>query len=652
MTSKNLVTKKLIETILNKYIKNEECFIQDLNDIYIISYYLYHHKYLQNFIKLNQLQIRDFIYLITSSKIIYGNDDSLIFREGETSIGAYILIKGGIMTKISKLSLPDKLDSFFKREILQEYNLDKNNDDITWFDIKKDNKKEENKNEEEIKCKFLSKCKMTNFSPYSSIFQQKHEERLKLSKRFSTMSSNMNDLNGEKRKLSIIMNEQIDLFKYNINKDDILCFGSVNIFNEYLREEKQIHLTSAYLLNKDNENHIYNFDEVNNILLYIQEDNIKGIEKKISLINKERIKFLKNILTPLNQIISPFKKYFISTIKLIYINIENQKEIIIKNHIFYLVYKGACCEKRQKEIIYDKGSFIGLNNLFLNKNSKSKDTITINSKGAEAILFKIDLNVLSQNNQIKMIKYLAEIFTKQYFVRQIYMNEIISYENKKIRQKEKLLDDEIKEYLLAHGINYLHRTDREAIDKKFQINENNNVKCLNNIYINNKNIFKLLSKSEEQKKEISKNEISNYKNKTYFVKGLENSNSSSPRTSRSSSTTLPFLSQTQKSKKSLNNLLINIDQNPINIITLKKNYISGKKSSKNIISRNESNNLKGITSISSFNSIYYLSQYDKSLSRAVCKKKNVINKNILLKNFNHYRNQGKNNFHLKTGKSH
>ena len=645
MTSKNLVTKKLIEKILNKYIKNEECFIQDLNDIYLISYYLFHCKYLQNFIKLNQLQIRDFIYLISSSKIIYGNDDSLIFKEGEIPLGVYILIKGGIKTKISKLSLPDKYDSFFKKEILQEYNLDKNNDDITWFDIKNDNKKEENKNEEEIKYKFLSKCKMTSLSPFSSIFQQRHEERLKLSRRLSAISSNANDLKEETRKLSIMMNEQIDLFKYNINKDDILCFGSVNYFNEYLREEKQIHLTSAYLLNKENKNDIYNFDEVNNILLYIQEDNLKSIEKKISIINKDRIKFLKNTLTPLNQLLSPYKHYFISTIKLIYINIENQKEIIIKDNIFYLVYKGACCEKKQNEIIYDKGSFIGLYNLFLNKNSKSNDSIIINSKGAEAILFKIDLNVLSQNNQSKMIKYLAGIFTKQYFARKSYMNEVISYENKKTRQKEKLLDDEIKEYLHAHGINYIHRTDREAIDKKFQINENTNVKCLNSVYINKKNIFKLLSKSEEQKKEISKSEMSNDKNKTYFIKSRENSNSSSPRTSRASSTTLPFLNQTQKS-------LISTDQNPINNITLRKNFSSGKKPSKNIISRNDSNILNGLISISSFNSGCSLSQYDKSLNRAVCKKKNFVNKNVLLKNFNQYRNQGKNIFHLKTEKSH
>ena len=56
--------------------------------------------------------------------------------------------------------------------------------------------------------------------------------------------------------------------------------------------------------------------------------------------------------------------------------------------------------------------------------------------------------------------------------------------------------------------------------------------------------------------------------------------------------------------------------------------------------------------MSSYKSIYSLSHYDKSLRRATCVKKNLINKNLLLKNFSQYRNKSKNKFHLLVGNSH
>jgi len=264
------------------------------------------------------LQIRDFLCLISSAKILYGYDDLLIFKEGDLPLGFYIMIKGGIISKISKFNLPDKLDSFFKNEILQEYNLDKDNEEITWFAINTETQREKNIKNEDLKHKVLYNYKTNNFSPNSCIFQQKHEERLRLSRRMS-IASHMNESSEEKRSLSSIIFEEVDLFKYILNNEDIFCFGNVNLFNEYMREQKQIHLTSAYFQSKETDK-----DPTNNIILYIHEDILKDFEKKISLINKERIKFLKNTLTPLKQVFSTYQNYFISTIKLIYINITKQ----------------------------------------------------------------------------------------------------------------------------------------------------------------------------------------------------------------------------------------------------------------------------------------------------------------------------------------
>ena len=620
--------------MLIKYISNEEYYIQDINDIYLISYYLFNCKNLQNFIQLNKIQIRDFIYIISSSKIVAGYNDTLIFKEGEEPCGFYILIKGGIKAKLSKLSAPYDFDKSFKREILQEYNLDLKNNEIIWFEIP-DIKHENNDDYNDFNI-YLEK-KLT-FSPFSSIFQQRHEERIKASKRLSFISSISSESTEDKRKLSILKNEEIDIFEYNLNENDILCFGGVNFFNENIRDNKQIHLTSAYFHNQKIENDL---DETNNILLYIYDNNLKNIQKKISLLNKERTKFLLNTLTPLNQMTSFYKYYFLSTIKLIYINIENKKEIPIENNIFYLVYNGSCIAKAKKEIIYDTGSFICLNNIFFTKKNYSNETIILTAKGSEVILFKVDINFLSKNNQIKMLKYLANIYTKQYFSRKKYMNEVLFYENSKIKQKEKDLDDKIKEYLHAHGINNFHKTDREIIDKNFQIKDDKNIKNFNNIYINKKNIFKLLSRSKEKYKdkekknefELSKSGCFTDKNAKYTLKKRENSpfssNSSSHRSSRSTAENLPFLNQSQNS-------FINLSQNPINIISYTRNNTTGKKSSKNIISRNELNSKFGALSISSFSSVSSLSQYNKSLNRVSFQKKIFFNKNNLLKNFHAY----------------
>ena len=90
-------------------------------------------KRIQNFIKLNNLNLDDFISLVSSSKIISSNDDNrVLYNEGNAQLGFYILIKGSLLVKISKLSMPYKIDTFFKKEILQEYNLE-NDTKILWI---------------------------------------------------------------------------------------------------------------------------------------------------------------------------------------------------------------------------------------------------------------------------------------------------------------------------------------------------------------------------------------------------------------------------------------------------------------------------------------------------------------------------------------
>ena len=538
----------MIENIILNYIKDEECFITNQYDIYLISNYIYHSKRLQNFIKLNNLTINDFTSLISSSKIISSNEKRILYNEGESQYGFYILMKGSLLIKISKFSVPKNMDSFFKDEILQEYNL-QNDSKITWL---KKNEIEQNENKE-LPYKYLSDRKMTNISPYSSIFQQKHQERIKNSKKIKYISRTKDPYD----EVYQINKEEIELFIYNLELNDCLFFGGVNIFNEYIRDSSQIHLTSAYTFNKN----IYcdkNNVNLNTIILFISEDKIKELTKKIALLNKERTKFLLNKLKPLNVMRVENIRFFISTIKMIYINIEERKELINMKNVFYLVYHGSCWEKKKKEIIYDQGSFIGLNNLFFDEIQKDLNKTTLYSKGSNAILFKIDLNYLSENNKENMKYFLRDIFSSQYIARTLYINNIESYQNKKIKEKENAKENELKKCIILNPSSLLNIINKQFFNTSHK-NSRRNEKYLNNIYFN---------KNASREIKASKNLIPQKKKKIrYFLKNNNNRNLKS-KTSQRNFSELPSVKNLRNSEFSA----INNNHYPINSISLNNKY--------------------------------------------------------------------------------
>ena len=230
-------------------------------------------KRIQNFIKLNNLNLNDFISLISTSKIILSNDDNrVLYNEGDDQLGFYILIKGSLLVKISRLSMPYNIDIFFKKDILQEYNLE-NDTKILW--LKADEIKEYKNKTIKHKYIFLSDMKMSNISPSSSIFQKRHEERIKASAKVKKSNFNYE----EKDSSCLINNEEIELFIYNLGPNDSLFFGGINYFNEYIRESPQIHLTSAYLFN-NKLSYEKDYNNENNFIFYISEDKVKELFKK------------------------------------------------------------------------------------------------------------------------------------------------------------------------------------------------------------------------------------------------------------------------------------------------------------------------------------------------------------------------------------
>ena len=561
-------------------------------------------KRIQNFIKLNNLNLNDFISLISTSKIILSKDDNrVLYNEGDDQLGFYILIKGSLLVKISKLSMPYNIDIFFKKDILQEYNLE-NDTKILW--LKADEIKEYKNKTIKHKYIFLSDSKMTNISPSSSIFQKRHEERIKASAKVKKVNFNYE----EKDSSFLINNEEIELFIYNLGPNDTLFFGGVNFFNEYIRESPQIHLTSAYLFN-NKLSYEKDYNNENNFILYISEDKVKELFKKISLLNKERTKFLLNKLTPLNALNSENIRFFISTINMVYI--DGEKDLINSKNIFYLVYQGSCWEKKKKEIIYDQGSFICLNNVFFKEINLIEKT-TFYSKGSYCILFKIDLNYLSENNKLNMKTFLENIFASQYIARVVYRNKIQSYENKKIKEKEKAEENEFKNFIISNNNSLLNKTQKDFYS---------NNKSLNKVYLN-KNIYiginspKILAPIKGKKIR-------------YFLKKESKPNASSV---HSSNNNIPLVKSFYNSE---NISTINNHQNPINKICL-KNYncstdrVEFGKTKKDISIKNK-NDIFTINNYN-FNSFYSSRSYSyyNNNNKKRMKKKNKFNKNMILRN--------------------
>ena len=543
-------------------------------------------------------------------------------------------MKGSLLIKISKLSMPNNADLFFKKEILQEYNLE-NDSNITWLKSKEIIEY----NNKALPYKFLSDMKMTNISPLSSIFQQKHLKRIKISKKRKIFSLAKESFDAKNNFYFNNEEEEIGLFEYNLGLNDCLFFGCVNAFNEYMRNSPQIHLTSAYTLNK----RYYNEKEENNIntiILYISEDKMNKLLKKISLLNKERTRFLLNKLNPLNEMKTENLRFFISTIKMIYINIDSKVDLINNKNIFYFVYEASCWEKKKKEIIYDQGSFIGLNNIFLNENKNNFDIFTIYSKASNFILFKIDLNYLSNNNKESMKKFLDNIFNNQYLARAFYLSKILFYENKKIKEKEIAEENELINYIPLNSESLLYKPVLYINDKNFKI-PGNNRKNLNKVNLS-KNISKEI-RSPRMLVTIKKPKIK------YFLK----KNNLNLNSSRKSKSNLPLMKIFNISEKSL---IIKNHRNPINNKSFNNhNNIS---SIFKIIKNNDSKKKNDIYPINclSGNSIYSSFSYfylNKNNKRGINKNISNFDKIMLLRNIKVMNNKGNNNlFNIYNEKTH
>lgn len=416
---------KDIENIIIKYTSQKQSYINSTIHVNIISNYLYNSKRLQSFINLNDLTVNDFVPIVLNSKILLCQSGNCIYKQGDEYLGFYAMIKGNIKVKVSRLNYILEISPNYKEEILKEYNLDKS--DVVWSDANATYNNNENSFNRSHKNNEL-------YLHSSSIMTYRKHKRYSFKDNLILLSrKSINNLNNE-------YSVEKDLFIYNSKNDsyptdrnDILLFGGINLFNNYMIDVPEIHLSSVYSFSED----IKNKNECEeSIFLYFREESLKELREKIKINNKKRIKFLKKKLLPMSDFTQFECNKFVSNMKLIFIHTNERKDIQINNNIFFLVYKGECYDDMNKNIIYSEGDFLNLGNIFQKKNGNNK-MLSLTSKASNTIIFRIDLSALPPFDIIIIKKYLMKIYEKQNDIR-------IDYNINK-RKYSILYDEEDKE---------------------------------------------------------------------------------------------------------------------------------------------------------------------------------------------------------------
>ena len=389
---------KDIEKIILSYIKQNKSHISNLNHANIIANYLFKSYSIQKYIKFNDLTINDFVPLILTSKIIYSNGNKKLFNEKEKVKGCFVLLKGGFLCKSTQIFEN-------KKKILRDYNLKES--DVYWKNSKND------------KFALLFRNKLNCFNQMNCVFKQNkgnlEDEDPKFNFIYELNEENIN--NFSENDLNICNGD-----KYN----KTLFFGGLNYFNNHLMNKFLYHLTSAYTLNYENNSS----NEIKNLLLYLSEDSLINFHNKVINNKNKCIKFIIEKIIPIKEFTKDEKLNLFSDIELFDLNIKEKKFLICDKNTFYLVYKGSCSENNNINIIYDKGTFIGLHKIF-NQNDNEK-AVCLFSKTPDTFLFKINISSLSIRFTGILKKFLYKIYINQIkihnkYTKNAYINEFKNF---------------------------------------------------------------------------------------------------------------------------------------------------------------------------------------------------------------------------------
>ena len=661
------INSETIEKIIMKYVLNNKTYINNLIDVNIITTYIYNSKKLQNFIHLNELTIHDFMKIVLDSKIVTGHNGNCIYKQGDEFKGFFALLKGNLKVKVSKNTCVLDINKEYQEEILKEYNLDIS--EVSWID---NNNNNENFNDNNLK-------KYNQLLNYNNNNISEFEINLK-AKRNSLRTNLMTFSRKSLTNINTEFSKERDLFTYNCknnlyydNNNETIIFGGIHLFNDYMIDSTQIHLSSAYCYsNKDESNNINNNCKMkikyDTILLYFREDSLREMTEKIIMNNKKRIVFLSKRLIPISNMSSFECTPFISNIKLIYIHVNEKKDIKINNNTFHLIYKGQCnyTDNIKENIIYDEGDFLFLNNIFENNNNNNEKIMTLYTKTSNTILFQIDLSILSDDHLFVMKKFLWNIYNNQNKIRLNYHINKLKYRLNLNNSRQN--NGERKKYFLLCSNNIFKFNSCQKINNK-------NIKKINKTYffnnnkssssflinsfdknINNNNMYKNNSSSslcrfripkkrnKKLKSEDNFNQISNFQNESFSkIKQTNNKNNSfkyiSTKNSTNSKTDIKLNNHTSKflfnQSTKINEFNDNIFPSEIEKIDKRKKDIkflsnlgSNGNSILSLILTKNNNNINGR------NKNTYKESFDEYQKKSKSLIKNTFNKNIFFNNIN------------------
>ena len=504
-----------ILSIVENNLKQYKCFITEQKEINFISKIIYYDENFYPFFYINNIDINILKNLIKNSKILSFSNFTCLYKEGSEIKDYYILIKGGIIVKKKKSFNNYEINL---NEILNEYYLknqiNNNNNNNENFNLKFNNN---NNNNKEKKIKHLKKKLNFLTSPKNHI-------------KSTIFFSSSQKIFLYKRIRSSNLKEENEIFKYQINNNNnnnFLIFGN-NLFNINQNNNNFFfHKTSAYIYYENNNNNNNNNNET--ILLYINNNYLKEINKLILKSEKQKQKFLQNHFEILNNLNENQFYDFYNKFKLLYfpsyskITLNNNNN----NNKFYLIYIGECVNKNKKEIIYSKGDFIFLENIFnKNKNNDFEFYSTFKS----LVLFEINLNKFSNEVQNEFIKFLKPIFIKQKIIRKKFKFKFDSVNllNTEKNQTEK--KDYFKDFYLFKNKTFSNNNKKQIFHKENKssilLHKIENYKNKNN-KINNNNNLKKKIKSKINKnflKDFDKYLNNNSKNQSKIIKNNNNNN--------------------------------------------------------------------------------------------------------------------------------
>lgn len=340
------------------------------------------------------------------------------------SNGFYLLTEGSITAKIKNTKLKDTNVDLIRNNIIKELHLPLHQIKLRDIDSKdlvvKEHMKVNNTSSYKIKSKIFPRTKKRNLFTHF----------------------NSNNTNNIINLFPLFVNE-ISLLSYkfqkeNINDDDFMLIGDLNFLNKDFASSTFKPMTNCFSLYATNDTYNKTYDNNNHnavTLLHFDNTCVKMFHKYIIKNKKAKMQFLISHIKHLKSIGTALLEGFYHRIIVTHTPIKTK--ILNEEKTIYLIYSGECCEynySNYKKVIYDKGDFLYLENIYVTSNTNITKENEILTQSDNVVLFKIKTSDIPNVIRKDVLLYLHEIYVKQKEIRKIY-NGVTVKKDLPIRKK-------------------------------------------------------------------------------------------------------------------------------------------------------------------------------------------------------------------------